>query len=69
LSRRIVVSIDTLIVNGIVLEPKAFEAALRRELGTRLAGRVPSGSEPRDVRSSDGLGRKVASTVHRELSR
>jgi hypothetical protein len=69
LSRRIVVSIDTLVVDGIDLEPEAFEAALTRELGARLAGHVPPGREPRDVRSSEGVGRKVASTVHRELSR
>ena len=69
MSRKIVVSIDKLVVHGIDLEPRAFEAALRRELGARLAGRVPAGREPRDVRSSEGVGRKVAATVHRELPR
>jgi hypothetical protein len=68
LSRRIVVSIDTLVVDGIDLERGAFEAALKRELGARLAGHA-HGREPQDVRSSEGVGRKVASTVHRELSR
>jgi hypothetical protein len=66
LTRRVVVSIDTLVVDGVKLDPKAFEASLARELGARLAGRA---APTRGQSSSDAVARKVASTVHRELSR
>ena len=79
---RIVVQIDRLVVDAPKLDREAFESALRRELSQRLGGRgsprtsshravraATAALEPREMGSSDGIGRAVASAVDGELTR
>jgi hypothetical protein len=82
-TRRIVVEIGSLVVDGPRLDSGAFEAAVRRELTLRLVGgpgsprlvgdrAVPVATAelgPREAGAADGIGRAVASAVYRELSR
>jgi hypothetical protein len=81
-TRRIVVEIGSVVVDGPRLDSGSFEAAVRRELTLRLGGpgsprlvgdrAVPVATAelgPREAGAADGIGRAVASAVYRELSR